>query len=484
MTEGTLRDKTVSGMFWSSVGRFGAMALNFLSNLVLARLLMPSDYGAVGMLTVFIAISNEFVLAGFGAALIQKKRPTDLDYTSVFWWNLVVSVLFYGILFVSGPAIARFYNIPELCTILRFQSLSIIIMAFSLMPAYKMQKEFRFKQLSMRQLLATVVGTIVGIVMALRGYGVWSLVASNLIGSLAGVLLLWKMSDWRPSWQFSWASLRELFRFGGLMALSSLVMSFYWNLQSLVIGKKYSAQELGYFTQANKLEEVPVHAMAQIVAQVSFPLFSELQDEPKRLLDVVRRNVKTTSYLIFPALAMLAVVAQPLIMFLYGEKWAPAVPFFQVLCLYGMVAPLNGMLANVSKSLGRSDIYFYSQMAMRVTGIAAILLAARFGIYGLLWTFVGLEYLFLLVNSLIARKLIGYGPARLIHDVGGYYLLSLAIAGLAWAAGLVLKLHPYVTMLVQMVLFAALYWGTSHLLRLEGYDTCREIVNKKLFKKQ
>jgi O-antigen/teichoic acid export membrane protein len=480
MTEGTLRDKTVSGMFWSSIGRFGALALNFLSNLVLARLLMPSDYGAVGMLAVFIAVSNEFVLAGFGAALIQKKRPTDLDYTSVFWWNLVVSVLFYGILFVSGPAIARFYNIPELCTLLRFQSLSIIIMAFSLMPAYKMQKEFRFKQLSMRQLLATVVGTIVGIVMALRDYGVWSLVAS----SLAGVLLLWKMIDWRPSWQFSWASLRELFKFGGLMALSSLVMSFYWNLQSLVIGKKYSAQELGYFTQANKLEDVPVHAMAQIIAQVSFPLFSELQDEPKRLLEIVRRNIKTTSYLVFPALAMLAVVAQPLIVFLYGEKWEPAVPFFQVLCLYGMMSPLNGLLANVSKSLGRSDIFFFSQLAMRVLGIVAILLAARFGIYGLLWTFVSLEYLFYLINSLISRRLIGYGLRDGIRDFGGYYLLSLAVAGITYGVGLALPLHPYVTMLIQMVLYAALYGGASHLLRLEGYATCREIVFKKLFKKQ
>lgn len=484
MAEENLREKAVSGILWSSVGRFGAIALNFLSNLVLARLLMPDDFGTVGMLYVFIAISNEFVLAGFGSALIQKKSPTELDYSSVFWWNLGASLVFYGILFSCAPAIARFYSIPALRMILRVQSLSMVILAFTLVPSFWLQKQFRFRELSMRQLVATGVGTVVGIGMALLGCGVWSLVASNLLGSLAGVLLLWRLCAWRPSRAFSWSSLRALFRFGGLMALSSLFMSFYGNLQSLIIGKKFSARELGYYGQANKLENVPVQALAQIINQVSFPLFSELQDERARLREAVRRNMKTTSYLIFPALAMLAVIARPLILFLYGAKWEPAVPYFQILCLYGMVSPLNGLQANVSKSLGRSDIYFFSQLSMRVLGIVAILLAARYGIYGLIGTFVGLEYLFLLINGLISRQLIDYSLRKQVSDLAGYYLLSLAVAGTAYAVGLILPLHPYGIMAIQIVLFVGIYVGLSHLFRLEGYITCREIARNHLLKRK
>jgi O-antigen/teichoic acid export membrane protein len=268
------------------------------------------------------------------------------------------------------------------------------------------------------------------------------------------------------------------------MALSSLFMSFYGNLQSLIIGKKFSARELGYYGQANKLENVPVQALAQIINQVSFPLFSELQDERGRLREAVRRNIKTTSYLIFPALAMLAVIARPLILFLYGAKWEPAVPYFQILCLYGMVSPLNGLQANVSKSLGRSDIYFFSQLAMRVLGIVAILLAARYGIYGLICTFVGLEYLFLLINGLINRRLIDYGLRKQVSDLAGYYLLSLAAAGAAYAAGLILPLHPYGIMAIQIVLFVGMYVGLSHLFGLEGYITCREIARNHLLKRK
>ena len=200
----SLKDKTISGMIWSGVGKFGTMGLQFVSNLVLARLLMPSDFGIIGMLHVFIAISTIFVTAGFGSALIQKKNPTHVDYNSVFYWNLVASVIFYGILFFCSPAIARFYNMEELCLVLRVQSLSLIIQPFFTVQSTLLQKQLRFKELSTRNIVATLIGTIVAIIMAFLGYGVWSLVASSLMSSVAGVLLLWWMSPWRPTKEFSW----------------------------------------------------------------------------------------------------------------------------------------------------------------------------------------------------------------------------------------------------------------------------------------
>ena len=484
MVAQNLKDKTVSGVFWSGVGRFGSIALNFLSNLVLARLLMPEDYGAIGMLYIFIALSNEFVQAGFGSALLQKKSPTEQDYTSVFWWNLVASLFFYCILFVCAPSIARFYAMPILARILRWQAVSTVILAFSLVPSLWLQKQFRFKELSMRQLTATAVGTIVGIALALARFGVWSLVASNLVGSLAGVLLLWRMSKWRPTLSVSFASLRELFRFGGLMALSSLLGTLYSNLQGLIMGRRYSASDLGYYTQAQKLENVPVQTLANVISQVTFPLFSEIQDERERLLLTVRKNVRMVCYLVFPAMALLAVIARPLILLLYGAKWEPAVPFFQLLCLWGMVNPLNAINVNVPKSLGRSDVFFFSHLFIRLIGIVMLLLASRKGVFGLVAVVVGMEYLFLLLFWIINKKLIGYGMKGQVRDMGFYYLLALVLAVFVYAGGNQLPFHPYVTMLLQIIVYAGLYVWVSSLLKLEGFAMSRELVREKLCRKK
>lgn len=317
---GNLREKTVSGMLWSSVGKFGTLALTFVSNLVLARLLMPSDYGCIGMLQVFISISGIFVTAGFGSALIQKKHPTHIDYTSVFYWNLVAAIVFYFVLYFTGPAIARFYAMPELCSVLRVQSLSLIINAFSTVQSNQLQKQLRFKQLSIRNIIASFIGTIVAITMAFMDMGVWSLVANSLVSSFIGVLLLWKMSSWRPTFEFSWQSLRELFSFGGLMALSAFVETIYTNLQSLIIGKYYSANDLGYYTQAKKLEEVPTTALSQVVNDVSFPVFSSIQDDRSRLLLALRKNVKSITFLTFPLMVLLLIIAEPLLLLLYGGR--------------------------------------------------------------------------------------------------------------------------------------------------------------------
>ena len=260
-----LKEKTIAGMLWSSVGRLGTMLINFLSNLVLARLLMPDDFGCIAMLYVFIAVSAIFVNGGLGSALIKRKNPTHLDYTTVFYWNLAVSLIFYLLLFFTAPAIARFYAMPQLSAVLRVQSLTLLIQAFAIVQATQLQKQLIFRELSIRNLIAAIIGTVIGIAMAFWGYGVWSLVASSLCSAVASVLLLWRMSSWRPTWEFSWKSLGSLFSFGGLMLLSSLVETIYVNIQRLIIGKMFTASDLGYYNQAKKLEEVPTTTLSTIV---------------------------------------------------------------------------------------------------------------------------------------------------------------------------------------------------------------------------
>ena len=482
MDDGDLKQKTISGMLWSGIGRIGTVGISFLSNIVLARLLMPDDFGCIGMLYVFIAISSIFISGGLGQALIQKKEPTHIDYTTVFYWNLVMSVIFYIILYFSAPAIARFYEIPLLKDVLRVQSIVLFIQSFAIVQSNQLQKQLRFKELSVRNIVSTLCGVIVAIIMAFMGYGVWSLVASALVTATVSVMLLWKMSTWRPTLEFSFQSLKELFSFGGLMLLSSLVETIYTNLQSLIIGKFYSAKDLGYFTQAKKLEEVPTNSLSAIVNEVSFPVFSALQDDKEKLLAGVRKNIKAITYLNFPLMVMLMVIAQPLITLLYGAKWAPAAPFFQILCISSMIYTLNTLNTNVIKSLGKSTIYFFVQLSKRLIGIGLIVAGFQFGIYGLLWAIASVGYISFIINAIVNGKLIGYGLFKQIKDVGVCYLCVAMIGIGLYVLGLHIPWHPYWVMLIQIILFVALYWLASVFFKMEGYLTYKEIILSKIKK--
>lgn len=476
-----IKQKTISGMLWTSIGKFGTMGLNFIANLILARLLLPSDYGTIGMLQIFISVSSIFVTAGFGMALVQKKNPTHIDYTSVFYWNLVASILFYFILFFSGPAISRFYNMSELTIVLRVQSLSLIIQAFSTVQTCQLQKQLRFRELSIRTIVATLVGTIVGVVMAFMGYGVWSLVFSHLVSIFASVLLLWKMSSWRPTWEFSWQSLKELFSFGGLMALSSFVETLYNNLQGLVIGKWFSSSDLGYYTQAKKMETIPTDALSQVVNQVSFPVFSALQDDKSKLLYGVRKNITSITYINFPMMLLLIVLAKPLVAILYGLKWMESVPYLQILCIAGAIYSMNTINTNVIRSLGKGKIYFIVQLVKRLIGIAFIFISIRWGVLGLMWALTSYSYVALLINSFVNKKLINYGFLTQIKDVGRNFLVSMVAAVCAYLL-ILLPINEYVIMVLQILLYGLIFVGISWIFKLEGYVVFSTILRQYISK--
>ena len=257
-----------------------------------------------------------------------------------------------------------------------------------------MQKNLRFKELSIRNIISVLVGLLAAVSFAYAGFGVWSLVCSTLLAGVTNVILLWKMSSWRPTWEFSFESLKNLFSFGGLILLSALVETIYVNIQGLIIGKAFSATKLGYYTQARKLEEVPSASLSSIVNEVSFPVFSKLQDDRQTLKRGVQKSIKSVVYLNFPLMALLIVIAHPLFILLYTSKWEPAVPYFQILCLGSMLYTLNTVNTNVIKSLGKGNIYFILQFSKRLVGVVCILLSVRFGIEAMLWTIMALQYVF------------------------------------------------------------------------------------------
>ncbi len=470
-------------MMWSAVGKVGTLTINFLSNLVLARLLMPEDFDCIGMLAIFLAVSNIFIQGGLGAALIQKKNPTKMDYSTVFYWNLVFSVVFYLILFVIAPFVARFYELPILQPMLRVQSSVLIIQSFAIVQITQLQKRMNFRALAIRNMAAALAGTLIAIPLALRGYGAWSLVASAITAAIVNVLLLWILSEWRPSLEFSFASLKGLFSFGGLMLLSSLAETLYVNLQGLIIGKRFPAGNLGYYMQAKKLEEVPVTGLSSIVNEVTFPAFATLQDDPNRLLEGVRKSTKALVFLNFPMMILLIIIALPLITLLYGAKWETSVPYFQILCISGLIYTINTLNTNVIKALGKGKIYFLIQIIKRIIGIAMIFTGMTFGIYGLLWAVAGVSYISFIINAIVNKKLINYGIMSQLRDIIPCLLAALVAGAITYALRNLLPIHIYIIMLIQIIVYALVYILLAKLLKIEGLQTYITTLSKLFHRK-
>ena len=284
-----LKRKTVSGMLWSSFQKFGTMGISFVSNIVLARLLTPEDYGCIGMLMIFILVANTFIDGGFGSALIQKKEPTQEDYSTIFYWNLFLSIVLYALLFFTSPLIASFYELPLLSSVLRVQGLVLILNSLSIIQQNRLRKQLLFKKLSVVSIVSALLSLGITIYLAYVGWGVWALVAQQLLMSLFNAVLFWIVGKWAPTFVFSKQSFKELFGFGGYILSSNLINTLCNNVQGLLIGKFFSPVTMGLYAQARKLEEVASTSISSIIDQVSFPVFSEFQDSKERLMGIIKK---------------------------------------------------------------------------------------------------------------------------------------------------------------------------------------------------
>lgn len=476
----SLKDRAISSMIWVTIDKTGGYFLIFVSNLVLARLLMPEDFGCIAMLHVFLAIADIIVHGGFGTALIQKKKTTHVDYTSVFYVNLAISIVLYAILFVTAPAIARFYSMPLLCMVLRVQAIELIINSFTVVQLSILKKNLKFKAIAVRNILSHFFGLTACIVCAVFGLGVWSLVINAIVSRLCGVLLLWKASSWRPTWEFSWSSVKELFGFGGFMLLSSIISSIYNELQSLLVGKFYSATDLGYVNQAKKLEGIPSGALSSVVTQVSFPVFSKLQDNVEALKYGLKKNIKSVQYINLPMMLLLMVIAEPLIELLYGERWMASVPYFQILCvsrLFGVIVPLN---MSIIGSKGKGKLYLITQLIKCGFSIIIISLSVRHGIYALLIALALIPFFEFIVCSMVNHKLIHYGLFHQLGDLLPTLGIALLLAALTYGIKYLIPWHPYLIMIIQVFLYIVFYLGITKILKFDAFDVYYDVLKKRL----
>ena len=380
----SIHQKAVKGFMWSLFQKVGSMSISFAVNIILARLLTPSDFGSIGMILVFVNISAVFIDSGFGSALIQSKKTTQVDYSTVFYWNIIVAVVLYGLLYVCSPYIARFYNIITLASILKVIGLILIINALSIVQITILRKNLEFKTIANCYLLASVVALCTTIILALMNFGVWSLVFFQIVLSLCNTLFIWYSTSWHPTLVWSWNSLKNLFSFGGYLILSYLMVTITKQVQSLFIGKLCSSKILGYYSQAQNLENAPTNIVYSVLTQVGFPLLSSQQNNLISFKNIFLKLFKGIAYLTIPLMSLLIILARPLILLLLSDIWLPVVSFFQLLCLAGTLMPLADISYYAISALGKSKSIFKLSMLYNIISFSTILIGTYWSVYGII----------------------------------------------------------------------------------------------------
>ncbi len=422
-----LKSKTVSGVLWSAVERFSLQGVQFVINILMARLLLPSDYGMIGMLAVFLQISQTFVDSGFSDALVQKKDRTETDLSTVFYFNIVISVLLYVLLFIGAPYIAQFYRMPELTLVARIIMLNLIFSSFTAVPKTILTIRIDFRTQSKISLISAIISGVVGIIMAYKGTGVWALVAQTLLNAILITFLFFCCVNWRPLRIFSKASFQGLFSFGSKLLFSRLIHALYYNLYAIVIGRQYSSIELGYYTRAEQFAIFPSGNINAIISRVTFPILSSIQDDDKRLALAYRKYIRLASFLIFPLMIGLAAIAEPLVSFLLTAKWSGIVILLQILCLDWMLDHLSQINLNLLLIKGRSDLSLRLEIIKKIIATFILIISIPYGIEIMCWGRVLYSVLATYMNSYYTNRLIGLSFKTQMRDVFPSLLLAVGM---------------------------------------------------------
>ncbi len=469
MSTDDLKHKAASGMAWSAIEKYSTMLINFISGIILARLLMPEDFGAIGMLLIFMSLAQVFIDAGFDSALKQKKQPTQTDYSTVFYFNLGLSVILYVLLFISASAIADFYRMPILCDVLRVQGLILFIYAFNIIQRNQIRKNLKFKTLSKITITSSLISLIVTVIMAYMGFGVWALVAQNFLGALIPCVFFWLTMNWRPTWDFSWKSFKELFGFGFYMFLTHLFTTFSQRITSLLVGRWYDPATMGYYTKASALSKYATLSVAGVMIQTTYPLYAAVQDDKERLVNIVKQVTLTLAYITVPLLSLLFLIAEPLIVLLYSDRWLPSVPYFQILCIGGIAGCLLSVNQQTIAAIGKSRVFFMWTIIKESVGIAfQIIGLIVWGMYGLLIGKVLASWFSYFVNISLVSKYTGYKSLRQLNGLLPILVMSVIAAFVCYILSPLFRLGLYLDVFVKVVLFLAVYLGWSLLFKPEA----------------
>lgn len=471
----SLKIKTVKGTFWSGLDSFASQGIMFLVGLVLARLLTPHEYGLIGYITILTAIFNSIVDSGFSSALIRKKNIRAIDYNTAFIFNIIISILLCAAMFLLARPISRFFNEPQLVQLIKAMSVIVIINGLAIIQRTNLTRNVDFKTQTKASLISSISSGIVGIGMALYGFGVWSLVGQQITRQLLNTVCLWILNKWLPRFEFSWQSFRELFNFGWKLLASGLIDTIWKQVSNMVIGKYYSTSSLGQYTRGQQFADIFSANMTSIIQRVSYPVLSSIQDERDRMKEGYRKIIKVTMFLSFVLMFGLAAIATPLLTVLIGRQWMEAAHYLQILCFSMCLYPLHAINLNMLQVQGRSDLFLKLEIIKKIIAIGPILLGIFMGIDWMLYGWIITGIISYLLNAMYSGNMIGYSIPAQVRDILPSFAIAAIMAILVYLLQFI-ELQPIVTLLIQLCLGTAIIISVSELFKLEEYIEIKGIV--------
>lgn len=475
MPKDSLKKKTVKGIGWSAVEKFSGQGIQFLVTIIIANILTPKDFGLVGMLAVFISVSQALVDSGFSQALIRTQNRTQADNCTVFYFNIAISFFLYGILYLIAPWVADFYNEPQLTRLMRVLCLVVVINSFGAIQRALYTATLNFKTQAKASLIASTLSGIGGIIMAYRGFEVWALVGQQLLNALFCVILFWWFSKWRPQLIYSWKSFRKLFAFGSNLLLSTLLNTIYGNIYQIVIGKIFSASSLGHFSQAKHICQLPSAHVTGILDRVIYPVLSSIQDDDEKLSSTYRRLLRTSAFIVFPLMCGLAAVSYPLIRIILGEKWLFAASLMIPLSFALMWNPIHAINLDLLKVKGRSDLFLRLEIIKKCIGTVVLICSIPFGLLFMCWIRILSSFIALFINTYYTGKLIHVGFLTQMRDLLPSLATSLAMFGISF---LTTKLFSQVwlQLIVAIIAGGVFYLGMAFLLKYKELSYLQSII--------
>ncbi len=468
---GNLKEQTISGVKWNVISRFSSQGISFIIGLILARLLVPADYGIVGMVGIFFAIANTFIDSGFGSALIRKNNCSETDYSTAFYFNTIVGLACCVILSISAPFIADFFNTPILKKIIVVMSINMFIGSLTIVQGTRLTKAVDFKSHAKISIISTLVSGTIGITLAYNGAGVWSLIWQGVTASIIRAICLSYITRWYPKWCFSRNSFKYLFNFGGKILIASLLHTIYSNLSTLIIGKFYSPKDLGFYTRGENMATLPSTNITGVLQGVTYPILSKIQDDEKRLIEVYRKYISITSLVIFFAMLLLAALAKPLIITLLTDKWSDCIIYLQIFCIALMFDHICQLNLNILYVKGRSDLVLRLEVIKKTISISMLIAAIPFGVLAMCITRAIYTQIAIIINTYYTGKLFGLGYWTQVKDYSMYLILSLIAISPAIALTLT-DLHPTLILIAGSAIAVSTYW-----IMLRKDDNYKEIIS-------
>ncbi len=469
MEKGINRNRIIASLFWKFMERGGVQAIQFVIQIILARLLVPEDYGVIALISVFISVASVFIESGFGTALVQKKEVEEVDLSSVFYLSLSVALFLYILLFFTAPLIASFYQVPLIIPVFRVLSINLVFGSINSVQNAIVSRNLHFKLLFFRSVGGLLISGTIGIIMAYKGYGVWALVGQSVLNQFFITIILWFTLRWRPRLSFSFSRVKEMFSFSWKLLVASLSSTLYRDFRSLVIGKMYQPIMLGYYNRGQQFPSLIVKNIDESIQTVMFPVLASQQDDKTKVKRMMRRSILTSSFIVFPLMVGLAVIAKPLVLLLLTEKWLPAVPYVRLFCAIYALYPIHSANLQAIKGLGYSGTYLRLNLIRRFSGIVVLLITATFGVYAITLGQVLNGVIASIINAFPNKQLLNYSYKEQLSDIMPFFAISAvmgaAVYGLNW-----LGLQPLSTVLLQVGVGVIIYTALSAILKVESFS--------------